>query len=920
MKDLTSLNELFKNNVFRIPSYQRGYSWEYEQLEEFWDDVYNLPSGSEHYTGMISLKELHQNIDQEELKLWNDADWLLKRDYHAYHIVDGQQRLTTIIILIQSIIELYQKKNAGKSNDEIIINDTRLSEVIEQFIVKKKPGSENLISTYLLGYEVDKPSDDYLKNKILNKEYIGEINESFYTANLDNAKEFFTKKLDAEYEKNEFENIESIYRKITNKLKFNIYQISDDFNVNVAFETMNNRGKRLSNLELLKNRLIYLSTLLSLPQDEEKALLASINETWKTIYSYLGKNKLQTLPDDDFLIAHSYIYFGYIEDIRKGYSQFLLKKYFSQSRLYNGMIYENIVSEISEDEEQDLISEDNDIYIDLSDKLGKKDIVDYINSLKSLIPYWYMLHFGEYDGLEEINDWLIKLNRLEYNYFKPLVLVSLSNRNISDEKKLELIKSVERFIFIVFRLCGYQATYNRNNIYNYMHQLYLNEIDIDKIIEFINKIDVLSDNKVLQFNSISSTITRLFKREGFYIWKANRYFLYEYETSLVEKYSGTRKISDDYFSPPKRTDKLSIEHIFPQSESSEYWNSKFRNYTSDEKNRFRGTLGNLLPLSLDINRGLQDDAFNIKKMRYENGSYSEQEVSKEEDWNDERIIARGMSLVEFLEKRWDFNFLNDKERKQFLGLDFIITDDDANKNAIEIINKETPVYEEKYPDVEEILYLNILGETFARGYYKNGGLLVLAGSKFRENIDPGSDSMKKKIEKERENAKIVNGQLTEDIFYSSPSLAANVILGNHKNGWQAWKNENGVTLDELVGRSNKNINDRLKNSDNNTKELFYELNKKILEIDKQIEISFASNYIGYKTDKNFLELHINKGALLCYTINGDLYKNNPLVEHVPESYGWSVDTKFYIKSYEDIEIYWPVILASYNNRKIEVLQ
>ena len=42
---------------------------------------------------------------------------------------------------------------------------------------------------------------------------------------------------------------------------FNIHEIADDYDVFVAFETMNNRGKKLTNLELLKNRLIYLTTL-----------------------------------------------------------------------------------------------------------------------------------------------------------------------------------------------------------------------------------------------------------------------------------------------------------------------------------------------------------------------------------------------------------------------------------------------------------------------------------------------------------------------------------------------------------------------------------------------------------------------------------------------------------------------------------
>ena len=57
------------------------------------------------------------------------------------------------------------------------------------------------------------------------------------------------------------EEIELLFKKITQNLMFNVYEISDDFDVFVAFETMNNRGKKLSNLELLKNRLIYLTTL-----------------------------------------------------------------------------------------------------------------------------------------------------------------------------------------------------------------------------------------------------------------------------------------------------------------------------------------------------------------------------------------------------------------------------------------------------------------------------------------------------------------------------------------------------------------------------------------------------------------------------------------------------------------------------------
>ena len=55
---LVSLEKLFNQSLFRIPDYQRGYSWGETQLEEFWDDIMNMPEGNDHYTGMLSLREI----------------------------------------------------------------------------------------------------------------------------------------------------------------------------------------------------------------------------------------------------------------------------------------------------------------------------------------------------------------------------------------------------------------------------------------------------------------------------------------------------------------------------------------------------------------------------------------------------------------------------------------------------------------------------------------------------------------------------------------------------------------------------------------------------------------------------------------------------------------------------------------------
>src|SRR5688572_25234608 len=103
MSELESLKSIFKDRLFKIPDYQRGYAWTTRQLQDFWEDAVNLPKGRYHYTGLLSLKR----VEQEVWLLWNEDRWLIEDlGAKAFHVVDGQQRLTTFVIFIQCIYEL----------------------------------------------------------------------------------------------------------------------------------------------------------------------------------------------------------------------------------------------------------------------------------------------------------------------------------------------------------------------------------------------------------------------------------------------------------------------------------------------------------------------------------------------------------------------------------------------------------------------------------------------------------------------------------------------------------------------------------------------------------------------------------------------------------------------------------------------
>ena len=120
MKELQSLDDVFNKKIFRIPDYQRGYAWGEKQLIEFWEDLISLDLERSHYTGVISIKKVPEHI----WHTWSEERWLIEgRRYTPYFIVDGQQRLTTVSIFLQCLIEAVQRhsSNEGISSPEIFL-------------------------------------------------------------------------------------------------------------------------------------------------------------------------------------------------------------------------------------------------------------------------------------------------------------------------------------------------------------------------------------------------------------------------------------------------------------------------------------------------------------------------------------------------------------------------------------------------------------------------------------------------------------------------------------------------------------------------------------------------------------------------------------------------------------------------------
>jgi len=702
MNELESLKNIFKDRIFKIPDYQRGYAWTTRQLKDFWEDLVNLPSNRFHYTGLLSLKKVDRNVWIN----WNDERWLIEdRGFRPFHIVDGQQRLTTFVIFIQAISEKLKSipENKDKKDEEIYLGSFSLKTIKEEYLVIERP-PQFIIKTYKFGYEVDNPSFKFLQHKIFLQPDSGTVQETFYTLNLENAKRFFKENLQNYYEKYGLSEIEALFKKVTQNLMFNVYEIGDDFDVFVAFETMNNRGKKLSNLELLKNRLIYLTTLYDdkeLKNDERNSLREKINDAWKEVYYQLGRNKQNPLNDDDFLVAHWIMYFQYSREKGDDYIRFLLEQKFTPQNIYaktevklsSLQDFEEIREDEETDQEEVEINGDDEVII-LRSKLSPKEIEDYVNNLKAAAVHWYNTHnpVNNSDLTQAESLWIDRLNRIGIIYFRPLVTVSFLNKDIDYKKRIQLFKAIERFIFITFRLSRAFSTYRNSEFYRVARQLRNNELSVNEIVQRLN--DRMSycfytpegsEEIYFDYTYFQKFIDKKFKSGGgFYYWNGLRYFLYEYEMDKVRQ-RGSQKIDWKLFVKSEK-DKVSIEHIYPQTPTHKSWKENFKDYKKTKQIFFQGTLGNLLPLSQSINSSLQNDCFDDKKnpkfndkkekirQGYLDGSHSEIEVASYDIWNPENILDRGNKLLEFMEKRWDLKFENDYAMAELLFLDFMYPD------------------------------------------------------------------------------------------------------------------------------------------------------------------------------------------------------------------------------------------------------
>lgn len=663
--ELKSLSKIFSETLLRIPDYQRGYAWERKQLKDFWTDIEQLPEGKSHYTGVLTLQPA------DDHGKWVDDNWIIaSKRYTPLYVVDGQQRLTTAVVLLQSILD---RVGEGET-----LNYNSKEEIVKKYIFESKDGG--ISRSYIFGYDKDNPSDEFLKAQIFgapsDKHSI--IEETIYTRNLVVAKNFFDDRL----KPLNHSQLESVFTKVTQNLLFNIFYIEPELDVFVTFETMNNRGKQLSHLELLKNRLIYLSTKFKIDSAEREALRRALNESWKSVYHRLGKIQSGRIDDDVFLSTHFFCYFGvtpliYIDSrgeeqthtwkYEHGHDQFfkeyLLDQYFTARRIAAPGEVEGLTA---------------------------SQVYEYAKSIRSTAETFQVVANPESEITSaEERTVLRQLSRIGND---GLFLLSIIAYRVvrSREKRLSLLREIERFGFVL-KLRGHL-----------FQDLHVGELASDLLGKRIKPEEL---SLKIRRSIDGATGTSDFReaigwlgKSGYYTWGAARYFMYEYEQYLRVRSKSSRQLLDwreDDEREEFEVDHRTIEHIYPQRASHQYWKDRFNSLSVKERNVLKNSLGNLLPVSHRKNASLSNASFPDKlgdqsrQVGYRYGCLSEIQVSMEPEWTPLSILKRGLYLLDFMEKRWELKLGTLHEKIDILGLRFL--EKVAKLNATPALESEPPI-------------------------------------------------------------------------------------------------------------------------------------------------------------------------------------------------------------------------------------
>lgn len=581
-----SINQLFgsNNEQYVIPTYQRRYSWHERQVWELIDDISLIENADTHLLGSIVCLAGHHTAGLNKLEL-----------------VDGQQRLTTISILLECIRQRLESEN-----------ETDEAAEVGRLLSAKPLGGKPVRKVTLDSID----SEEF--DKLVNNDQTGEFQNQQLLWAFDSVREWISEQ--------SVEQIGSFLYRLKNQaiiIRLDVSEAKDAFKL---FETINNRGLRLSPTDIIKNFLLGNAARFG-----EKSL-QDARKSWAELIRYLdGTNsdaffRYYLMAMQKRRLTASEVVFGF--------KQLFMSQVVEASALPERHMYDD-TEEIDDSTGEDL--EGDSLQSATVNPVEKSSFKDFLLQLVQSAKVYGELVLVK-TGDPAINRHLRNLQMIKavqtYGF-----LMYLRVNGCSDKHFREILRLTESFVLrrhvcrersneteaLFARMCGINP-----------------EAPIQPTKGEYG--DLCPDDEKFQYEFANANFT------GNIIDRA-RYCLEQIEMSKHGKFDELQVLG---------ADEVHVEHIIPQKIKTKKAISEFGDWVTylgekaeSQHERYVSRIGNLTIFAGALNIGASNNPFMKKKQAYkESGIKLTQELLKLPQFKFKNVELRSKELADIAVKLW----------------------------------------------------------------------------------------------------------------------------------------------------------------------------------------------------------------------------------------------------------------------------
>ena len=600
MAEIFSINS---DKIYRIPKYQREYTWGIND----WDALFNDITDNEHgyFLGSyicVNGGSLNGTI---------------------LEVIDGQQRFSTLMLLLTALYEkLSEHKDEMDDDDRNDLANLRseLANKKQTFAANGKKKTEYKQRLFLQNQNMNDEDFSYIlyDNAIITDQKTKPLN--FGNRRIAKAYRHFGKLIEDEVIeiRNENPNITEvgalfgIVRKFETAVLVGI-EVDTNKDAYMLFESLNHRGVPLSALDLIKNTLIA--------QAEDASDADNSYEKWKNILNCVGQ--------DDYSVQERFFrqyYNAFREELNETYPK-------TDKRYYLGYLATRTT------------------LLDIYEKMIKDDYRRFLDDLSEKVEH-YSVIVNNSDETHEYTDTLLDLSRISGAPSYILLLYLMSNQNVLNLTDTDLNAIIKVLITFFVRRNVTDVPNTRK-----LTQLFMDIIAEVKLLQGNSIVQVVCDR--LQAVSASDSLFEDKLRGPVYDEnpEAARFIL-----CSIEAQHQTKEIYADLWSRDNNKKYVwTIEHIFPEGENvPEPWVQMIAGgdvaLAKQHRANYVHTIGNLTITG--YNQNLSNMSFEQKRDRtskdktkeigYKNGLYLNRGVVNQSEWTVDKIKSRTDELVNIL--------------------------------------------------------------------------------------------------------------------------------------------------------------------------------------------------------------------------------------------------------------------------------